>query len=185
VTEHLRAHRSVLIVGPSMVGETSLAATVVREAYPDHVILIPNTASALVDLDKADITPPNQMIWLDDLKQFLGKAMKDSSLVEYLEMAKVVETVTEVDDKFRGIIRPAVFPRLPEAEWWNLGVDGKGGLSDVCRSAFSRGTGCVVCGRLRVGWSNRFMMSSRSMKRIWLRFDWSSLLPSQLRAPAW
>jgi hypothetical protein len=113
-----------------MVGETSLAATVVREAYPDHVILIPNTASALVDLDTADITPPNQMVWLDDLKQFLGKSMKDSSLVEYLEMAKIVETVTEVDDKFRGIIRPAVFPRLPEAEWWNLGVDGRGGLSD-------------------------------------------------------
>jgi len=31
--------------------------------------------------------------------------MKDSSLVEYPEMAKIVEAVTEIDDKFRGIIR--------------------------------------------------------------------------------
>ena len=46
-----------------MVGETSLAATVVREAYPDHVILIPNTASALVDLDKADITLGLRHVW--------------------------------------------------------------------------------------------------------------------------
>ena len=63
MTEHLRAHRSVLIVGPSMVGETSLAATVVRDSVSGHVILIPNTASALVDLDKADITPGFCHVW--------------------------------------------------------------------------------------------------------------------------
>jgi hypothetical protein len=37
------------------------------------VILIPDTALALVDLGKADITPPNQMISLDDLEEFMGK----------------------------------------------------------------------------------------------------------------
>ncbi|WP_257919491.1 tetratricopeptide repeat protein [Amycolatopsis iheyensis] len=72
VGEHLRARRPVLIVGPSMVGKTRLAAAVVARTLPDEPLLLPDTPTALSDLDKADVIPDGQVIWLDDLDRFFA-----------------------------------------------------------------------------------------------------------------
>ncbi|MEV4150978.1 tetratricopeptide repeat protein [Amycolatopsis sp. NPDC049691] len=72
VAEHLRARRPVLLVGASMVGKTRLAATVVEEVLPEAPVLLPDSPTALSDLDKADILIRNQVIWLDDLERFLS-----------------------------------------------------------------------------------------------------------------
>jgi TPR repeat protein len=71
VGDHLRARRPVLIVGPSMVGKTRLAAAAVGLVLPDKALLLPDTPTALLDLDKADIVVREQVIWLDDLERFL------------------------------------------------------------------------------------------------------------------
>jgi hypothetical protein len=54
-----------------MVGKTRLAAAVVKDLYPDRLLLIPDTPTALLALDEADMLPSNHAIWLDDLDQYL------------------------------------------------------------------------------------------------------------------
>ncbi len=84
VSEHLRARRAVLIVGPSMVGKTRLAAVVVGQVLPDTPLLLPDTPTALADLDNADVTPDRQVIWLDDLERFLTSGGVTAGLIHRL-----------------------------------------------------------------------------------------------------
>jgi hypothetical protein len=44
---------------------------VVKELYGERRIVIPDTATALIDLDKANIAPRHHVVWLDDLDRFL------------------------------------------------------------------------------------------------------------------
>ncbi|GHG68773.1 sel1 repeat family protein [Amycolatopsis acidiphila] len=85
VCEHLRARRPVLIVGPSMVGKTRLAAVAVRQVLPDTPLLLPDSPTALGDLDKADITPDQHVIWLDDLDRFLINGGLTAGLIQRLQ----------------------------------------------------------------------------------------------------
>lgn len=84
VGDHLRARRPVMIVGPSMVGKTRLAAVAVEQVLPDKPLLLPDTATALSDLDKADITLQGNVIWLDDLERFLAGGGLTPGLVHRL-----------------------------------------------------------------------------------------------------
>jgi hypothetical protein len=84
VGEHLRARRPVLIVGPSMVGKTRLAATSVGQVLLDTPLLLPDAPTALADLDKADIMPDRHVIWLDDLERFLISGGVTAGLIQRL-----------------------------------------------------------------------------------------------------
>ncbi len=84
VGNHLRARRPVLIVGPSMVGKTRLAAVAVEQVLSDKPLLLPDTPTALGDLDKEDITPSQHVIWLDDLQRFLTSGGVTAGLLQRL-----------------------------------------------------------------------------------------------------
>ncbi len=82
--EHLRARRPVVIVGPSMVGKTRLAVAAAGTVLPDAPVLIPDTPTALSDLDQAGIVVRDQVIWLDDLERFLSGGGLTAGLVQRL-----------------------------------------------------------------------------------------------------
>ena len=90
VREHLLAERPVLLVGSSMVGKTRLAAEVVQDLYSDRPIVIPDTATALADLDRADVVLRNHVIWLDDLDRFLTGGGVTGGLVQRLARDNIV-----------------------------------------------------------------------------------------------
>lgn len=52
----------------------------------------------------------------------LERAMREATLNRYPEMNDLRESVKEIDTRFRKIVRPDVFPRMPESEWWNRGI---------------------------------------------------------------
>jgi tetratricopeptide (TPR) repeat protein len=110
--EHLRARRPVVIVGPSMVGKTRLAAAVVGEVLPSTPVLIPDTPTALSDLDQADIVVRDRVIWLDDLERFLSGGGITAGLVRRLAGANwLVATLRAHEwDRFQ----PTDQLRLPE-----------------------------------------------------------------------
>ncbi|GAB2998933.1 tetratricopeptide repeat protein [Saccharothrix stipae] len=89
VAGHLREGRPVVLVGPSMVGKTRLAAQVVKDLHPDRPILIPDSATALVELDKANIAPTDHVVWLDDLDRFLTAGLTPG-LIRRLAAANTV-----------------------------------------------------------------------------------------------
>lgn len=68
----LQSSSPVLIIGPSMVGKTRLAAETVRYLYPEWPILIPESRNSLTALDAADMSISNTVVWLDDIERFLG-----------------------------------------------------------------------------------------------------------------
>jgi TPR repeat protein len=118
VRELLIAGRPVLLVGSSMVGKTRLAAAVVRELYPDWRLLIPDTTSALLALDEADMLPGNCVIWLDDLDQYLtGGGLTAGLIMRLAERNAVVATL-----RAREWDRLQPTDRLRAPEWDALSV---------------------------------------------------------------
>ncbi|MGB6161956.1 MAG: tetratricopeptide repeat protein [Pseudonocardiaceae bacterium] len=95
VRERLRAGRPVLLVGSSMVGKTRLAAAVIRDLYPDRLLLIPDTPTAPAALDEADRLPKaDHVIWLDDLDQYLtGGGLTAGLIMRLAERNAVVATL--------------------------------------------------------------------------------------------
>ncbi|WP_370964710.1 tetratricopeptide repeat protein [Amycolatopsis sp. cg9] len=94
VGDHLRARRPVLIVGPSMVGKTRLAAATIGRTLRDKLLLLPDSPSALGDLEKAEIIPRQHVIWLDDLERFLVGGCVTAGLVQrFCESNWVVATL--------------------------------------------------------------------------------------------
>ncbi|NUT48239.1 MAG: hypothetical protein HOV94_13160 [Saccharothrix sp.] len=89
VAGYLRNGEPVLLVGPSMVGKTRLAAQVVKDLYGDRPILVPDSAGALVELDVVDIAPRDHVLWLDDLERFLTAGLTPG-LLRRLAAANVV-----------------------------------------------------------------------------------------------
>jgi hypothetical protein len=70
--QHLAAGRPVLLVGPSMVGKTKMAATLIRGKFAAKSVIIPDTSEALVALDAADVLVRDSVIFLDDIQRLIG-----------------------------------------------------------------------------------------------------------------
>jgi len=92
----LQEGRPVLLVGPSMVGKTRIAATVIKNTYDEQAWLIPGTKEALAALGSA--TPPvrDSMIFLDDIERLL--AVGGITQAEFIGLAKrnaIVGTIRE------------------------------------------------------------------------------------------
>ena len=69
---HLRAGRPVLLIGSSMVGKTKMAARVIAEEFGSWPVAIPDSKTALADLDAKDVTLQHSVIWLDDIDRLIG-----------------------------------------------------------------------------------------------------------------
>ena len=72
IRAHLRARRPVLLIGSSMVGKTKMAARVIAEEFGSRPVAIPDSKTALADLDAKDITLQGTVIWLDDIDRLIG-----------------------------------------------------------------------------------------------------------------
>jgi eukaryotic-like serine/threonine-protein kinase len=72
VRSYLACGQPVLLVGPSMVGKTRIAATVIRDMFADHPIVIPDSEKTLAELDAADISLRGSVIFLDDINRLIG-----------------------------------------------------------------------------------------------------------------
>ena len=68
----LMAGHPVLLVGSSMVGKTTTAATVIKDLYDDRRIVVPDSKDALAALDSIDTVLRETVIWLDDVNRLIG-----------------------------------------------------------------------------------------------------------------
>jgi hypothetical protein len=72
IRAHLRARRPVLLIGSSMVGKSKMAARVITEEFASWPVAIPDTKTALADLDAKDIKLQDSVIWLDDIDRLIS-----------------------------------------------------------------------------------------------------------------
>ena len=72
IRAHLRARHPVLLIGSSMVGKTKMAARVIAEEFGSWPVAIPDSKTALGDLDARDISLQDSVIWLDDIDRLIG-----------------------------------------------------------------------------------------------------------------
>jgi tetratricopeptide (TPR) repeat protein len=71
IRKHLDARRPVLLVGTSMLGKTKMAARVITDRFGSWPVVIPDSKSALGELDAADMSPQRSVVWLDDLDRLI------------------------------------------------------------------------------------------------------------------
>ena len=72
VRDSLKSGLPVLLVGPSMVGKTKMATTLIKDLFPARRIIIPASREALASLDAADLTLREGVIFLDDINRLIG-----------------------------------------------------------------------------------------------------------------
>jgi hypothetical protein len=72
VRRYLRDGHPVLLVGPSMVGKTRLAAMLITAAFADRECLIPETKEELARLGAAHVKTQGTVILLDNIERLLG-----------------------------------------------------------------------------------------------------------------
>ena len=72
LVERISSGGFVLIEGRSAVGKSRLAFQAMREAVPEHRLLVPDDGKALAELAALGRAPERSLIWLDDLERFLG-----------------------------------------------------------------------------------------------------------------
>lgn len=68
----LQNGRPALLIGSSMVGKTKMAARIIAERFSSWPVAIPDSRTALADLDAKDVTLSNSVIWLDDIERLIG-----------------------------------------------------------------------------------------------------------------
>ena len=72
ICSYLRAQHPVLLIGSSMVGKTKMAARIIAEEFSSWPIAIPDSKTALADMDAKDVTLQDSVIWLDDIDRLIG-----------------------------------------------------------------------------------------------------------------
>jgi hypothetical protein len=109
----LHAGRPVLLVGSSMVGKTKIAARVIAEEFGSWPVAIPDSKTALADLDARDISLRDSVIWLDDIDRLIGAGGITDGALQRLAAGRniIVGTIRAgAYDRFR----PSDQLRLPE-----------------------------------------------------------------------
>ena len=112
--DFLKDHTPVLVEGPSMAGKTRLVVEVLRKEWPDACVLFPKSEDDMEKLLKKWQRPiRNTIIFLDELKHFLGKQEFTLGVLNTWidDSCTVVATTTrmnytrwraELDSKFPG-----------------------------------------------------------------------------------
>lgn len=99
----LRAGRPVLLVGSSMVGKTRMAARVITEEFGFWPVVIPDSMTAIAELDAQDVLLHDSVVWLDDIDRLIGAGgITDGALRRLAAAGNVIV----------GTIRAAEYDRL-------------------------------------------------------------------------
>lgn len=119
VRRHVRVHQPVLLVGPSMVGKTRLAAEVVATECASLPVVIPDSKDALTRLDAEDAPPQNAVIWMDDVEDLITSGgITDGRLRRLVADGNVLVATIRAEEYDR--LQPTSELRSPE--WDVLGV---------------------------------------------------------------
>ena len=119
IRAYLRAGRPVLLIGSSMVGKTKMAARVIAEEFGSWPVAIPDSKTALADLDAKDVMLQGSVIWLDDIDRLIGAdGITDGALRRLAAAGNVI--VGTIRARAYEQFRPSDQLRLPE--WDVLGV---------------------------------------------------------------
>ena len=104
VRAQLRAGNPVLLIGSSMVGKTRMAVQVIAEEFGSRPVAIPDSKTALADLDAKDVALQGTVIWLDDIDRLIGVGGITDGALRRLAAAGnvIVGTIrTRAYDRFR------------------------------------------------------------------------------------
>ncbi len=113
IRAHLHKRHPVLLIGPSMVGKTKMAARIIAKEFGSWPVAIPKTKTALADLDTKDVTLHGSVIWLDDLEQLIGEGgITDGVLRQLIATGNLI--VGTIRAKAYDQFRPSDQLRLPE-----------------------------------------------------------------------
>ena len=113
IRAHLRARRPVLLIGSSMVGKTKMAARVIADEFGFWPVAIPDSKTAMADLDAKDVTLQDSVIWLDDIDRLIGPGgITDGALRRLATSGNVI--VGTIRAKAYDQLRPSDQLRLPE-----------------------------------------------------------------------
>jgi tetratricopeptide (TPR) repeat protein len=116
VREYLSAPRPVLLVGPSMVGKTRMAATLLTDMFGARQIVIPDSKDDLAELNAAGIALRDAVIWLDDIDRLIGAdGITGGSLQRLAAAGNVIMATIRAREYER--YRPTDQFRPPE---WNI-----------------------------------------------------------------
>ena len=99
--DFLKDHTPVLVEGPSMAGKTRLVVEVLRKEWPDACVLFPKSEDDMEKLLKKWQRPiRNTIIFLDELKHFLGKQEFTLGVLNTWidDSCTVVATTTRMND---------------------------------------------------------------------------------------
>jgi len=110
----LHAGRPVLLIGSSMVGKTRMAAQVIAEEFGSRPVAIPDTKTALADLDARDISLRGSVVWLDDIDRLIGPGgITDGALRRLAAAGNII--VGTIRAGAYGRFRPS--DQLRPSEW--------------------------------------------------------------------
>ena len=119
IRAHLRARHPVLLIGSAMVGKTKMAARVIAEEFSSWPVAIPDSKTALAELDAQDVTLQGSVIWLDDIDRLIGAGgITDGALRRLADAGNVIVGTIRVSAYER--FRPSDQLRPPE--WDVLGL---------------------------------------------------------------
>jgi hypothetical protein len=119
IRTYLRAGHPVLLIGSSMVGKTKMAARVIAEEFGSWPVAIPDSKTALADLDAKDVTLQGSVVWLDDIDRLIGAdGITDGALHRLANAGNVI--VGTIRARAYEQFRPSDQLRPPE--WDVLGV---------------------------------------------------------------
>jgi hypothetical protein len=136
VRTYLASGQPVLLVGPSMVGKTRIAVTLVKEMLPTCDLLIPDSKDALVSLG-ARATLRDSVIFLDDVDRLIGAGGITQSAFRHLAEGNII--IGTIRALVYDTYQPTDRLRLPE---WDV-------LSMFERIFVSRDLSPAEQGRLR------------------------------------
>ena len=96
-----------------MVGKTKMAARVIAEEFGSWPVAIPDSKTALADLDAKDAELQGSVIWLDDIDRLIGTGgITDGALRRLAAAGNVI--VGTIRAKAYDRFRPSDQLRLPE-----------------------------------------------------------------------
>ena len=125
IRAYLRARHPVLLIGSSMVGKTKMAARVIAEEFGSWPVAIPDSKTALADLDAKDVTLRGSVIWLDDIDRLIGAdGITDGALRRLTTAGNII--VGTIRARAYDQFRPSDQLRPPE--WDVLSPDLSSGL---------------------------------------------------------
>ena len=117
--DHLRARRPVLLIGSSMVGKTKMAAQVIAEEFGSWPVAIPDSKTALADLEARGISLRNSVIWLDDIDRLIvAGGITDGTLRRLAAAGNII--VATIRAREYDQLRPS--DQLQRPEWDVLSV---------------------------------------------------------------